>query len=112
MVIIIINYYYYYCYCYSTLPDTTSLLDECDAEFRTKVEKIRQMGGDAWLTMLGEMQNVDAVSLRVRRTQTGRQSGTQTDRQTGRHTDRHTDGQTNGQKGRHTDRKADRQTDR
>lgn len=40
-------------------------MDEGDAQFRTKVEKIRQMGGDAWLTMLGEMQDTHVSNVKV-----------------------------------------------
>lgn len=31
-------------------------MDDTDQEFRSKVEKIRQMGGDSWLKILDEMQ--------------------------------------------------------
>ncbi|XP_032217773.2 uncharacterized protein LOC5517346 isoform X3 [Nematostella vectensis] len=35
-------------------------VDESDAEFRSRVEKIRLLGGEKWLTMLGEIQSDEA----------------------------------------------------
>ena len=35
---------------------TNSFVDDTDQEFRSKVEKIRQIGGDSWLKILDEMQ--------------------------------------------------------
>ena len=35
---------------------TNSFVDDTDQEFRSKVEKIRQIGGDSWLKIFDEMQ--------------------------------------------------------
>ncbi|KAK3700686.1 hypothetical protein QZH41_004690 [Actinostola sp. cb2023] len=46
---------------FNSTPDScASLLDESDLEFRSRVEKIRQLGGDKWLIMLGEIKGEDA----------------------------------------------------
>lgn len=42
--------------------DSNSLLDDTDAEFRSRVEKIRQMGGDSWLKIFGEIQGEEEMA--------------------------------------------------
>jgi len=42
-------------------PDSSARhVDESDQEYRSRVEQIRQLGGDKWLTMLGEIKTEDS----------------------------------------------------
>ena len=56
-VINLIQMFAFFCF-----TDSTSLLDDTDAEFRSRVEKIRQMGGDSWLKIFGEIQVEEEMS--------------------------------------------------
>lgn len=42
--------------------DSNSLVDDTDAEFRSRVEKIRQIGGDSWLKIFGEIQGEEEMT--------------------------------------------------
>jgi hypothetical protein len=53
---------------FNSVPDSTTVVDESDQEFRSRVEKIRQLGGDTWLTMLGEIQSEDTNYSKVNKT--------------------------------------------
>lgn len=37
-------------------------MDDTDAEFRSRVEKIRQIGGDSWLKIFGEIQGEEEMT--------------------------------------------------
>ena len=55
----VINFMQMLAFCFT---DSTSLLDDTDAEFRSRVEKIRQIGGDSWLKIFGEIQVEEEMS--------------------------------------------------
>lgn len=44
------------------LTESKSSVDESDAEFRSRVEKIRQIGGDAWLTLYDEVHSEEEMT--------------------------------------------------
>lgn len=43
---------------------STPHVDESDLEYRARVEQIRQLGGDKWLTMLGEIKAEDKLNTK------------------------------------------------
>ena len=47
------------CPCFT---DSNSFVDDTDAEFRSRVEKIRQDGGDSWLKIFGEIQGEEEMT--------------------------------------------------
>ena len=44
------------------IADSTSFVDDTDAEFRSRVEEIRQIGGDSWLKIFGEIQGEEEMT--------------------------------------------------
>ena len=50
---------------FAFFTDSNSPLDDTDAEFRSRVEKIRQIGGDSWLKIFDEIQGEEEM-LQVR----------------------------------------------
>ena len=46
---------------FAFFTDSNSPLDDTDAEFRSRVEKIRQMGGDSWLKIFDEIQGEEEM---------------------------------------------------
>jgi hypothetical protein len=47
------------------VPVSKSTTTEEEQEFRDRVERMRQLGGDAWLGLLNEIQNENKVQLAV-----------------------------------------------
>ena len=43
--------------------DSNSFVDDTDVEFRSRVEKIRQIGGDSWLKIFDEIQGEEEMTL-------------------------------------------------
>ena len=42
--------------------DSNSFVDDTDLEFRSRVEKIRQIGGDSWLKIFDEIQGEEEMT--------------------------------------------------
>ncbi|XP_068712690.1 nischarin-like isoform X2 [Montipora foliosa] len=53
----------------SSLEDSNSVVDDTDVAFRSRVEKIRQIGGDSWLRILDEIQGDEELTQLKENTQ-------------------------------------------
>lgn len=48
--------------CTHCFADSNSFVDDTDADFRSRVEQIRQIGGDSWLKIFDEIQGEEEMT--------------------------------------------------
>ena len=47
---------------YALFADSNSFVDDTDVEFRSRVEQIREIGGDSWLKIFDEIQGEEEMT--------------------------------------------------